>query len=279
MSSGMFSGGGRPVIMGILNVTPDSFSDGGDFFATDAAIAHGLRMAGDGADIIDVGGESTRPGAQRVSAAEQIRRVVPVIAGLKKNLPEQVVISVDTTLTEVVHAACTAGATMINDISAGEDDAALFRLAAAHGIPLVLMHKLGTPATMQQNPVYTNVVAEIRSYLLERADAAVRAGIKRENLILDPGFGFGKSLDHNLQLLAHLESFTSTGMPILIGASRKSFLSGLCHEENRKKLAGASCAVTVIGVLAGVKLFRVHDVKENRQAAEVAYAAVARRQE
>ena len=262
--------------MGILNVTPDSFSDGGDYFDSNGAIARGLRMAAEGADIIDVGGESTRPGARRIDSTEQINRVIPVIEGLKAALPGHIVISVDTTIMEVARAACAAGAGMVNDIAAGEEDAAMFRLAAELDIPLILMHKQGTPASMQQNPVYDNVVEDIRAYLLARAAIAMRAGVPRQNLVLDPGFGFGKTLAHNLSLLADLERFTETGYPILIGTSRKAFLAGVCHTEARKALLGATCATTVMGVMAGVRIFRVHDVQANRQAADVAYAALVR---
>jgi len=260
--------------MGILNVTPDSFSDGGDFYYVDTAIAHGLRMAGEGADIIDVGGESTRPGAGRVPADEQIRRVVPVISALRQQLPKRVLVSVDTTLLAVARAACAAGAGMINDIAAGEDDAGILQLAADQQLRLVLMHKQGTPATMQEHPAYAEVVEDIKTYLLARAKAAVQAGVLKENLILDPGFGFGKTQAHNLQILANLGRFVETGFPILIGASRKAFLAHVCQEENRKHLTGATCATTVMGVQAGVRLFRVHDVRENRQAADVAYTAL-----
>lgn len=262
--------------MGILNVTPDSFSDGGDFYDCNDAIARGMRMVKEGADIIDVGGESTRPGAQRVDSTEQITRVVPVIRGLKSALPGHVVISVDTTKTEVARAACTAGAGMVNDIAAGEEDAAMFRLAADLEIPLILMHKQGTPASMQKKPVYDSVVEDIRDYLLARAAIAMRAGVAKQNLVLDPGFGFGKTLEHNLSLLSGLDRLTDTGYPIMIGTSRKAFLAGVSHTETRKELVGASCATTVIGVMAGVRLFRVHDVQANRQAADVAYASLVR---
>ena len=269
----------KPVIMGILNVTPDSFSDGGNFYATEAAIAHGLRMVAEGADIIDVGGESTRPGAERISAEEQIRRIVPVISGLRKQLPDEITISVDTTLAAVASTACAAGAGMINDIAAGEDDAGILQLAAVQDIPLILMHKQGTPASMQQSPTYDDVVEEIKSYLLNRARIATEAGINKQNLILDPGFGFGKTLEHNLLLLANLDRFTEKGFPIMIGASRKTFLSRICQVEERIALVGASCATTVIGVMAGVRLFRVHDVREHRQAADVAYLTLVRNEE
>lgn len=266
--------GGRPLIMGILNVTPDSFSDGGDYFRTDAAVAHGIQMADEGADLIDVGGESTRPGAQRVPAREQINRVVPVIEALRNKLPAQVIISIDTTLTEVAGAAVAAGAAMVNDIAAGEEDAGILQLAAETETRLILMHKRGTPASMQQNPVYDNVVEDIRAYLLSRAESAIQAGVPRDRLILDPGFGFGKTLEHNLALLSGLGRLIDTGYPIMIGTSRKSFLSRLCHTEDRKALAGATAATTAMGVLTGVRLFRVHDVQANRQAADVAYSVL-----
>jgi dihydropteroate synthase len=265
--------------MGILNVTPDSFSDGGDYYGAEAAIAHGLDMAAQGADIIDVGGESTRPGALRVPGSEQIRRIKPVISGLRRQLPEQVLISVDTTLAEVAGAACAAGAGMINDIAAGEDDTGIMQLAADYGLPLILMHKQGSPATMQRQPEYVNVVEDILAYLLDRAAAAIRSGVKRENLILDPGFGFGKTQQHNLQILASLQRFTGAGFPVLMGASRKSFLAGISREQDRKLLVGASCATTVLGVMAGVTYFRVHDVRQHRQAADIAYATLMEREE
>lgn len=272
-------GTGRPLIMGILNVTPDSFSDGGDFFNPEDAVAHGLRMAEEGADIIDVGGESTRPGAQRIPAGEQIRRVVPVIERLRGQLPERVTISVDTTLTEVAGAACAAGAGMVNDIAAAEEDTGILQLAADMDIPLILMHKQGSPESMQKNPAYEDVVGEIRSYLLSRAETAIRAGVKPEKLILDPGFGFGKTLEHNLILMANLYQFNETGHTIMIGTSRKTFLTRLCNTDDRKGLLGACCATTTMGVLAGVRMFRVHDVKANRQAADVAYSVVVKNKE
>ena len=269
-----FKDGDRPVIMGILNVTPDSFSDGGDYYNRDEAIKQGFYMVNQGADIIDIGGESTRPGAARISAEDQISRIVPVIKGLSRIIPEHILISVDTTLTSVLEAAIAAGAGMINDVSAGEDDQGIFQLAAERQIPLVLMHKQGTPESMQDNPAYENAIEDIRSYLLGRADLALKAGNKKENLILDPGFGFGKKLPHNLQILSRLDRLVDTGIDIMIGASRKTFLSNITSIASRKELIGATCATTVIGVLAGVRYFRVHDVKENRQAADVAYATL-----
>jgi len=261
----------RPLIMGILNVTPDSFSDGGMFRQADAAVKHALQMIEEGADIIDVGGESTRPGSNRVSASEQINRVLAVIKALKAELPENALISIDTTLLLVAREALEAGAMIINDISAGRDDPAMFPLAAEKQCPIILMHMQGTPETMQVNPVYEDVVEEIRSFLVERAQAATDAGIKKENIILDPGIGFGKTREHNLELMAGLHRFVATGFPVLLGTSRKRFIGTLCGSAAPDQLTGATCATTALGVAAGVKLFRVHDVRENRQAADVAW--------
>jgi len=261
----------RPQIMGILNVTLDSFSDGGQFLEGGSAVSHALRMAEDGADIIDVGGESTRPGSQRVDAEEQKHRVLPVIEEIRKKLPAQVVISIDTTLSEVAEAALEAGAGMINDISAGREDPEILTLAAERRCPLVLMHMQGTPATMQDNPVYADVVGEIREFLLERAKAAEAKGVSRENIVIDPGIGFGKTTEHNLQIIAGLKSFVETGYPVLLGASRKRFMGSVCGNTTPRELVGATCATTVIGVFAGVRILRVHDVKANRQAADVAF--------
>ncbi|OGT77664.1 MAG: dihydropteroate synthase [Gammaproteobacteria bacterium RIFCSPLOWO2_02_FULL_56_15] len=261
-----------PQIMGILNITPDSFSDGGDFIEPSQAVEHALGMERDGADIIDIGGESTRPGASRVTTAEQLRRVLPVIAALRSRLKEQTCISIDTTRAEVAERAIMAGVTMINDISAGEEDPSLFTLAAEKQASIVLMHKQGIPASMQENPDYADLIREIRSYLLDRAALAIEAGVSADRIILDPGIGFGKTVQHNLQLLANLADFTSMGFPLLLGASRKTTLAVICGVEDKKDLVGATCATTAAGVLAGVRILRVHDVKENRQAADVAWA-------
>jgi len=264
--------GKGPLIMGILNVTPDSFSDGGRYASPEPAITHALAMVKEGADLIDVGGESTRPGSERVPGSEQLRRVVPVIRGLRQALPEEVGISVDTTLCEVAEAALDAGADMINDISAGRDDASMLALAADREVPVCLMHMQGTPSTMQQDPQYGDVVNEIRAFLLERADRAIAAGIPRGNIIIDPGIGFGKTREHNLALLKNLPCFVGSGYPVLLGASRKRFMGAICNELQPSSLAGATCALTAIGVAAGVCIFRVHDVAMNRQAADVAWA-------
>jgi dihydropteroate synthase len=261
----------RPLIMGILNLTPDSFSDGGRY-ETNSAIARGLQMVAEGADIIDVGGESTRPQASRVAAAEQKRRVLDTIRGLRKRLPEGFPISIDTTLSEVAREALDCGANMINDISAGGDDPEMFTLAGSTGAPLVLMHMQGSPSTMQHAPVYEDVVAEVASFLHARVDAALQAGVNSDALLLDPGIGFGKGRQHNLQLLAGLRQLCEMGYPLLLGVSRKRFMGSICHQTEPQQLMPATCASTAVGVMAGVKVFRVHDVWQNRQAADVAWA-------
>jgi dihydropteroate synthase len=258
--------------MGILNLTPDSFSDGGCFIDEALAVGHAVRMVEEGADIIDVGGESTRPGSARVDAAEQIRRVCGVIRRLREVLPGHIIISIDTLLAEVADAALDAGATLINDVSAGSWDPGMFPLAARRGADIVLMHMRERPETMQENPSYGDVVAEVRDYLLQRAVLAQAAGIARERILIDPGIGFGKTKEHNLQLLAHLNRFVATGYAVLLGASRKRFMGSICAETEPRKLVGATCATTVLGVMAGVRVFRVHDVCENRQAVDVSWA-------
>lgn len=262
----------RPAIVGILNLTPDSFSDGGAYADPDSAVRHACRIAAEGADIIDVGGESTRPGAEPVAAAEQIRRTREAIRRLRQALPDEVAISIDTTLVEVAAAALEAGATIINDISAGRDDPDMFALAAERKVALVLMHMQGTALTMQTDPHYLNVVGEVRAFLIERARLAETAGVERERIIIDPGIGFGKTKAHNLALLADLGAFAASGYAVLLGASRKRFMGAVCAEQTPRELVGATCATTALGVAAGVRYFRVHDVKANRQAADVAWA-------
>ncbi|MBL1262776.1 dihydropteroate synthase [Candidatus Methylomicrobium oryzae] len=267
----MFASFEKPLIMGILNVTPDSFSDGGKYVTVGEAVLQAERMAVDGADIIDIGGESTRPGSDPVPAAEQIRRVVPVIEAVRSRLPA-LSISIDTTLSEVAEAALQAGADMVNDVSGGTGDPDILALAARFNVPIVLMHSQGTPKTMQDNPYYDEVVGEVRSILLEQAETALQAGIKRERIVLDPGIGFGKRKQDNLDLLAHLDAFVELGYPVMLGASRKRFMGALCNVQEPAELVTATAVTTALGVMAGVKLFRVHDVKENRQAADVAWA-------
>jgi len=263
--------------MGILNVTPDSFSDGGRFDVPAEALKHAERMASDGADIIDIGGESTRPGAEPVSETEQLARVIPVIQTLRRHLPPAVLLSIDTTRSAVAEAALAAGVNMLNDISAGTDDRRMFPLAAEAGVPLILMHMQGQPKNMQDNPCYVDVVEEVLAFLLERAEAAKSSGVRPENIIIDPGIGFGKRKDDNLRLIKDLKRFVATGYKVLLGASRKRFMGAICGETRPAELLGATIATTVLGVSAGAAVFRVHDVKANRQAADVT-AAVLRMQ-
>ncbi|MCI0399812.1 MAG: dihydropteroate synthase [Gammaproteobacteria bacterium] len=264
--------GEGPLIAGILNLTPDSFSDGGLYVREEDAIRHACTMTDEGADIIDVGGESSRPGAEPVGAKEQIRRVIDVIRRLREILPATVAISIDTTLSDVANTALEAGASIINDTSAGRDDEKMFELAAVHNVPLVLMHRKGTPKTMQDNPTYGDVVQEVKAFLLQRAESALAAGVRKKQIILDPGIGFGKTRDHNLHLMANLTQFVATGYPVLLGTSRKRFMGSVCGESESQLLVGATCSTTALGVAAGVKILRVHDVKPNRQAANVAWA-------
>jgi dihydropteroate synthase len=263
--------GGRPLIMGILNVTPDSFSDGGKFSGLNAALQQVERMLSEGADIIDIGGESTRPGSDPVAAGEQIQRVVPVIQAIRQQ-GSDVLISIDTTLSEVAKAALDAGADIINDVSGGRDDAAILKLAAQTGVPIILMHSQGAPKTMQDNPRYENVVQEVLDALDECVNAALKAGIKKEAIAIDPGIGFGKRKQDNLDLLAHLDALVAMGYPVLLGTSRKRFMGTICDVSEPSELVTATAVTTALGVMAGVRMFRVHDVRENRQAADVAWA-------
>ncbi|MGZ8224266.1 MAG: dihydropteroate synthase [Methylobacter sp.] len=267
----MFSHINKPLIMGILNVTPDSFSDGGKYSAINAALQQAELMMSQGADIIDIGGESTRPGADPIAAAKQIQRVVPVIRAIRQML-DTVPISIDTTLSKVAKAALDAGADMINDISGGQNDEALLPLAAEREVPIILMHSKGAPKTMQNNPHYDDVVQEVVNALRERINSALNAGIKPAKIALDPGIGFGKRKQDNIDLLAHLEAFVAMGFPVLLGASRKRFMGTICDITEPSELVTATTVTTALGVMAGVQMFRVHDVKENRQAADVAWA-------
>ena len=262
----------QPIIMGILNVTPDSFSDGGQCQSIKQAVALALKMIEEGADIIDIGGESTRPGSNRISADEQLKRIIPVVQAVRDEIPGNILISVDTTLAKVASAALDAGSSIVNDISAGRDDDAMFELIAQQQCLYIMLHMQGTPETMQNNPSYVDVVGEVRSFLLERADMAIAAGIKSQNIIIDPGIGFGKTKVHNLELMANLDRFVDTGFPVLLGTSRKRFMGAICENTPANQLVGATCATTVLGMAAGVKIFRVHDVRPNRQAADVANA-------
>ena len=247
----------RPLVMGVLNVTPDSFSDGGKFATPDAAVAQAQAMVDAGADMIDVGGESTRPGSSPVSADEQIRRVVPVIRQIA-NLP--VTISIDTTRAPVAEAALDAGAAVVNDISAGRDDADMLPLVARRGVPVVLMHMQGTPQTMQDAPSYQDVVAETIAFLRDRVSAAQAVGVELSKILLDPGIGFGKTMEHNLTLLRRQREFLSLGRPVVIGTSRKGFIGRITGEpEPSRRLFGTAASVSV-SVANGAAVVRVHDV-------------------
>ena len=259
-----------PWLMGILNITPDSFSDGGKFSQTATALAHARAMVSDGAAIIDVGGESTRPGAGPVPDEIQLARVLPVIEALRQTLPDAL-ISIDTRSPRVAQRAVAHGAGVINDVTAARAPGML-EVAAGSDAVLILMHMQGTPETMQAAPHYADVVGEVLEFLLARAAAAEQAGIARARIVLDPGIGFGKTRAQNLQLLAALPRFVATGYSIMLGASRKRFMGAICRETEFSELVGATCATTALGTAAGVRIFRVHDVKPNRQAMEVAWA-------
>ena len=257
-----------PVVMGVLNVTPDSFSDGGRFFSVDAAVAQGVRMAAEGAALIDVGGESTRPGAQPVEVQEELRRVLPVIERLRTSV--SAVISIDTSKPEVMRAAAAAGAGLINDVRALRERGAL-AAAAASGCALCLMHMQGEPRTMQLAPHYVEVVGEVRAFLAARVAACRSAGIAADRLTVDPGFGFGKNLEHNLTLLRGLGELAADGVPVLVGLSRKSMLGKLMQREPGERLGG-SVALAVIAALRGARIVRAHDVAATVDALKVVAA-------
>lgn len=253
-----------PLVMGVLNVTPDSFSDGGRFIDPAAAVAHAHEMTESGADLIDIGGESTRPGSDPVDDEEQIRRVVPVIRQLCSAGPK-FTLSVDTTRSIVAQAALDAGAHIVNDISAGRDDANMFSLVARRKVPMVLMHMLGRPKTMQQSPHYDDVVAEVSGFLNERIITAGIHGIEIERILVDPGLGFGKTLEHNLELLRRLAELTVLGRPLVVGPSRKSFIGKITGEsEPSQRLFGTAAAVAW-SVANGAAIVRVHDVEPMSQ--------------
>jgi dihydropteroate synthase len=258
--------------MGILNVTPDSFSDGGRYLDTGAAIEHGLALAQQGAAIVDVGGESTRPGAAAVDLREELRRVIPVVEGLV-DAGVDATISIDTSKLEVARAALDAGATFVNDVTAFRAAPELAALVAARGAECCVMHMRGEPRTMQDAPRYADVVGEVREFLRERVAFARQAGIAPERIVVDPGFGFGKTVEHNLELLARLDELAVLGQPIAIGTSRKSFLGVLTGRGEHDRLA-ATVATNVIGLLRGASVFRVHDVAPVRDALAVAAATV-----
>lgn len=260
--------GPRTLIMGIVNVTLDSFSDGGDFYKTDSAVAQGLKLAADGADILDIGGESTRPYAAAAAAEDEIERVVPVIEKLAARVT--IPISIDTSKAEVARAALAAGASIINDIGALRLDPELSRVAAQHDVPVVLMHMQGSPRSMQKAPVYDDLIGEIKTFLADAIDRAVQAGIDRSKIIIDPGIGFGKTITHNLRLFRHIKDLYDLDVPVLIGSSRKAFIRNILKAELGRDLdpkapevETGTQATVAAAILNGAHIVRVHNVKNS----------------
>jgi len=269
--AGTFLTGSCPLIVGILNVTPDSFSDGGAFLDPEVAAEHAAAMLDAGAAIIDVGGESTRPGSDPVSQEEEIGRVVPVVERILAARPETL-ISIDTYRSETAAAALEAGARLVNDVTALRGDPRMASVVAETGYPVILMHMQGEPKTMQKEPQYTDVVREVRDFLALRAEHAVAAGVRPENIIVDPGIGFGKKLEHNLALLRSLEAVVDLGFPVLVGASRKTFIGTITGVQRASERVFGTVATNVLAYEKGAALFRVHDVRANREALAVAEA-------
>lgn len=251
--------GKRTLVMGVINVTPDSFSDGGKFYDSKVAITHAKHLVSEGADIIDVGGESTRPGSESVSLDEEMRRVIPVIEGISKEVNAPV--SIDTCKSEVAKAALDAGACIINDISAMRSDPKIASVASEYSSPLILMHMQGTPKDMQKNPQYDDIMEDIKKFLNARVDFAISKGVPRENIIIDPGIGFGKTLEHNYDIIRRLEELEQFNLPILIGTSRKSFIGNTLGLDVDDRLEGTLATIT-ISIINGADIVRVHDVKE-----------------
>ncbi len=257
--------GTQTCVMGILNTTPDSFSDGGKYLAGDSAIAHGLQLVEEGADILDIGGESSRPFSDPVSVEQEIQRVIPVIEELAERI--NIPISIDTTKAEVAKQALKAGASIINDISALNHDPDMAKIIAENNVPVILMHMKGKPKTMQVNPQYDDLIGEIAEFLQERVDYAVKSGIKKENIIIDPGIGFGKTVEHNLMLIKYLEKIHDMGFPVLMGPSRKSFIQKILSDLNGEKITAdsaktniATLAAVACSIINGAHIVRVHDV-------------------
>jgi len=266
--AGRFLDLSTPKVMGILNVTPDSFSDGGDFFSPEKALLHARQMVAEGADIIDVGGESTRPGAVAVSVRDESRRVVPIIAALVSEL--QVLVSIDTSKPEVMAEAVQAGAAIINDVNALQAEGAL-EMAASLGVPVCLMHMQGGPRTMQLAPCYQDVAAEVEAFLCQRIAACEQAGIPRERLVIDPGFGFGKTLAHNVALFRQLDRFVAIGVPVLVGVSRKSMIGAILDASLEQRLYGGT-ALATLAAWWGAAIIRTHDVKATVDAIKICNA-------
>ena len=257
----------QSLIMGILNVTPDSFSDGGKYLEKNNAINHALAMIDNGADIIDVGGESTRPFSDPVSLDEEISRVIPVIEGIRKE--SDVCISIDTTKSEVATAALNSGASLINDVSAMEVDPLMIDVALKFDCPIIIMHMKGTPKNMQDNPQYESLISDIKDYLQERVDFIVSKGVNSKKIVIDPGIGFGKTVENNFEIINNLNHFTKMGLPVMLGASRKSFIGISLDLPEEDRLEG-SLAANIIGLQNGAKIFRVHDVAETNKAFVIA---------
>jgi dihydropteroate synthase len=260
------------LIMGVVNVTPDSFSDGGLFLDADAAVEHGMRLTAEGADILDVGGESTRPGADSVAEDEELRRVVPVIERLARDGRAR--LSIDTTKVAVARPALDAGASLVNDVSAFRFDPGMAALVAETGVGCCLMHMLGEPRTMQEDPRYDDVVSEVKAFLEERLAFAVSEGVDEERVWLDPGIGFGKTVEHNLELLRRLDEIVAIGRPVVVGTSRKSFLGKLAGGRDEGERLPGTIATNVLALERGASVFRVHDVAQNADALAVAAATV-----
>jgi dihydropteroate synthase len=262
--------GPDPVLMGVLNVTPDSFFDGGEFLDPDKAVARAVSLLDEGAQIVDVGGESTRPGSDPVGPEEELRRVMPVLRGILAARPEAVV-SIDTYRASTAEATLDAGARVVNDVTA-LGDPRMAGVVAERGCPIVLMHMRGEPKSMQQDPRYEDVVREVRDFLARRAERAILAGVEEGNIVLDPGIGFGKTLEHNLTLLNRLDALVELGFPVLVGASRKSFLGKIVGSGSPKDRLFGTVASNVVAYERGASLFRVHDVRANKEALAVAAA-------
>jgi dihydropteroate synthase len=263
--------GPDPVLMGVLNVTPDSFSDGGEFFGKEVAAVRAAAMLEEGAEIIDVGGESTRPGSDPVSPEEEARRVIPVVREILAERPDAIV-SIDTYRSETAEYALGAGVRIVNDVTALRGDPRMVRVVAEARCPVILMHMLGEPKTMQHDPRYDDVLREVRDFLAERAEHAIAEGVEPEKIIVDPGIGFGKTLDHNLALLYHLDVLVELGFPVLVGTSRKSFMGKITGVEEARDRVFGTVAANVVAYERGATLFRVHDVRANREALAVAQA-------
>jgi dihydropteroate synthase len=257
----------QSLLMGILNVTPDSFSDGGHYFKKNSAVKHALKMVDEGADIIDIGGESTKPFSDPVSLDEELSRVLPVIEALRKET--DVCISIDTTKSEVANQALKVGASIINDVSAMEFDKDMIDIALKFDCPIVLMHMKGVPKNMQENPQYSSLISDIISYLNTRIDFVISKGVDRKKIIIDPGIGFGKSVENNFEIINNLNQFTKLGYPVLLGASRKSFIGITLDVPEDDRIEG-SLAANVIGLQKGVSVFRVHDVDQTKKALTIA---------